>query len=266
MSNTDSALVRSNLGRRTAVSAAANLAPALVDLLVKQTANAIRRYGTGGSGIQVVGDPSPPVVGRRRRNRRRRSGQAQQIPRAVGVGARLPSVRRVLKTVITLNCDASGNVNNVYAVGVADASTVPWQLLGSNLIGPTSAAYIQQYTSTRIHSVRMTLTPAMGPLAARYISSLGYTHRNFAAGGAVPDFKAVADLPTSKIGGPTGPIVLTFNPTNSHGGVVPNQSTRSDDFAELTCGCVAIQVSSSVTSASPVATLYIEADVTLLDV
>lgn len=263
MPNNNSALVRSNLGRSGALSSIANIAQnsGLVDAITRRLANtviqSIGRQGGGGGGAL----PQQGGSRRRPRNRGRKSGaQKSVVPPSFGT-ATLPSIRRILRgtanfAALTANAGVSTS-SFAWRVGMGLGS----YLFDPSIIGQPSVDFVKNYSSMKVNRVAVKIVPVCA-MNTTLTLALGYTNRLVGAPAGLSDFNSLTEY---VVGGPTNTLSLTFVPHNAHGGVVPVNTTASDDPGELAAGSVCGYVQTTAATGVTVGIVYIEVDVTLMD-
>lgn len=263
MSNTNSALVRSNLGNSGALTLAAGFAPRAINALVRKAANAAVQQLTNPSsrgGGQIPLPQQKPQRAPRRRNRKGRGNdsQAQRISSSPGSSS-LPSVRRVVRGSYELMSNVNGKVQPTFTVGFINVNGVA--ILSDMVIGIRNFNFLASYTHVKIHRVTVTIYP--GTSANESLTyGIGYSPKsNFPLPGSMSD---LSDLAVLKMGYFTEKGSITFQPHNVHGNVVPTSTNSGDDKAEQSCGSIAGWINSSAVSKT-VAIVGFEIDITCLD-
>lgn len=272
MSNSQSALVRSNLGRNNALSVAGTIAPRVISSLVKTAVeSAIKAYnGSGGGGIPVqsVNDWAAPqqtrlTVARKRRRRKTKSAgisAGSAISRPISV----PNVRRILKGVYNVGSDNTGISVLYWNVAVGQPTNLTGApLFGAVTIGTVNTNFVNCYNFVKLNKVTVRFIPSVSTTSSTAFQyAMGYTKKNKVS--PPTGFTEYIDYTQFVYGGNEGNAV-TFVPHNAHGGVLPVNPQNSDDFNEETAGVFTAYFKILPAQSFQFGFLYVEADATLMD-
>jgi len=238
MSNSNSALVRSNLGRNTALSTASQWGPKFLEALMQ--------IAKSGQGSRSRGNGAEPVriVYEQRRSNRNRKGKGRQnggagpsgVPRPV-LSSNFPSIRRTISLVLSLTSSGSDVTtfhNWVVARSITN-TTARTALLSDAMIGTQNAAFLNSYRNMQIHSVTMNIIPALAA-NSRGTYALGWN--------TVPDTPTITSLAqytaySNWVITGRDEKTISVRPHGVHGNVMPTNVTDSDDQAENALGCFA---------------------------
>lgn len=257
MSNKNSALVRSNLGRNNALSALSTLSPNVINALSKLATKAIDRYVSSGARDVIPVN----VEGPSRRPQRRRRGQGRNkasIP--VGVGSNNPDVRRRVQVMVSLTSNSAGEIQWVGNLARGAVAAGGYGLLSDSALGNVANLF-KMYTAFKVHTATVTFTSAL-PDSNSFSMAIGWTP---SAPSTPTSYNLFPTYPSYVIGAKQAPIRLTGRPRNIHGGIVPVSWTATNDTAEMSAGSFVIYGTTNATT-STVGLALFDIEVTLIDI
>lgn len=255
MSKQSSALVRSNLGRNSALAAIGSLSPNVINAIAKMASMAIDRIN-GGERVRLVQGPQPQQ--RRQRNRQRRArGGNTPVPQQIR-GTGLSELRRTLKVVYTVGTDTVGAFAYKFHLARGAVTSGSVGLLSDGQLGVQMSNLLKAFTAVKVHSVKATFKNA-APDSMTMTCALGWTtDPNYVT---PTTFDGFTSLPAFTIGARDETVTLTGVPKGVHNGTIQTNTTGIDDAYDLSVGSILALINSGVSTR--VGVFLFEIEVTL---